>query len=342
MTKPVRIGIIGVGYWGPNLVRNFNEIPECDLLWVCDARQERLDYVNEKWPSLRTTIKHEDVITDENVDAVVLATPIESHAGLARLILERGKHLFIEKPMTDRSDDAQQLVDSAKKQRLQIATGHIFVYHPAITAMKKILAEKRMGACYYGYSVRMNPAPSHGNVDVIWDLAVHDVSIALYLWNAMPVRVRASGSRFAHGARSDAANLELHFDDGTCVYHHVGWLTSARERTFFLACESGSMKFDDMAEDKLLVTGPAVDTRLDASAQRGHIFYAAGKIESVKLPPVEPLRAECEQFINAVKNNMPVTSDGRFGHAVVSVLEAASASIEQKGKFIELENVFQA
>lgn len=339
MKSKVRIGVIGVGYWGPNLVRNFSEIEESEVVWVCDMREPRLTYITQNWPHVRQTSHYEEIITDDSVDAVVVATPVETHFGIARAVLRSGKHVFIEKPMTHNSQEAKELLGIAENSMLKIGTGHIFLYHPAVIKMKEILSEKRIGAPYYAHSVRMNPAPSHGNVDVIWDLAVHDVSIALYLWGNTPVRVRASGGSFAHGDRVDTATIELHFSDGTLVYHHVSWLTSAKERSFFLAGENGSVRFDDMQDEKLKIIGPEVDTRLDASAQRGHIFYAPGEVEVPELSVAEPLKKECLAFIHSVSGNSSMISDGEFGHSVVRVLEAASLSLSNGGEMIALKGM---
>jgi predicted dehydrogenase len=337
MRETIRIGIIGVGYWGPNLVRNFSEIEESELVWVCDLSEPRLEYISRKWPGINTTKNYEDILGDSSIDAVVIATPVETHFDIAMAALNAGKHVFIEKPMTYRAEEDMALLQLAEKKGLKIGTGHIFIYHPAVIKMRDIIKEQKIGKPYYAYSIRMNPAPSHGNVEVIWDLAVHDVSIALYLWDQIPKKVRASGDAFAHDGRVDVATIELYFSDNTMSYHHVGWLTSAKERSFFLAGSKGSMKFDDTLDEKLQITGPAVDTRKDVSAQKGHIFYAPGKTEVAKLSNDEPLKKECEDFVHAVLNGRLMESDGFLGHSVVRVLEAASFSVSNGGEMIVLK-----
>lgn len=337
MKAKVKIGIIGVGYWGPNLVRNYSEIDECDLLWVCDLSEDRLEYISRKWPGVNTTKNYHEMLEDSSIDAVVIATPVETHFDIAMAALNAGKHVFIEKPMTYRAEEDMALLQLAEKKGLKIGTGHIYIYHPAVIKMKDIIKEQKIGKPYYAYSIRMNPAPSHGNVEVIWDLAVHDVSIALYLWDQIPVKVRASGGTFAHDGRVDVATIELYFSDNTMTYHHVGWLTSAKERSFFLAGTKGSMKFDDTLDEKLQITGPAVDTRKDVDAQKGHIFYAPGKTEVAKLSNDEPLKKECEDFVHAVLNGGLMESDGFLGHSVVRVLEAASFSVSNGGEMIVLK-----
>jgi len=332
--KKIRLGQVGAGYWGPNLVRNFSQIEECDLVWVCDTREARLTYIGETWPDIKLTKNYSDLLEDNSIDAVIIATPVETHYEFAMAALNSGKHVFIEKPMTYSDSDDTRLLDLAKQKTLKIGTGHIFVYHPAVNKMKEILRNHKIGNPYYAYSTRMNPAPSHGNVEVIWDLAVHDVSIALFLWDQKPVRVRASGGTFAHDDRMDVATVELYFPDGTMSYHHVGWLTSAKERCFFLAGTHGSMKFDDMLDRKLTITGPAIDTRKDETAQAGRIYYAPGRTEVVELSNAEPLRTECEDFIRCIRNSGVMRSDGILGHSVVQVLEAASISARNHGKMI--------
>lgn len=339
MEESVKIGVIGAGYWGPNLIRNFSEIDQSRVVSVCDVSDPRLEYITGKFPDLRTTNDYQDILKDNSIDAVVIATPLETHFEIAKAVLEAGKHVFIEKPMTCNPNQAMELVDMALARSLKIGTGHIFVYHPAVVKMKEMLSRQRLSTLFYAYSTRMNPAPSHGNVDVIWDLAVHDISIVLYLIDSEPSRVRASGGAFAHSDRVDVATIELYFPDGILTYHHVGWLTSAKERSFFLAGEGGSIKFDDTKDRKLEFVGPAVDTRLDSSAQAGDIFYAPGKTEVVQLPDYEPLKSECENFIQAVLNRKVMTSDGLFGHAVVRILEAASHSISNDRETVVLEKL---
>ena len=333
----MRIGIIGVGYWGPNLVRNFSEIEESDVVCVCDINELRLEYIKQQWPEIKMTGNYKEILEDNSIDAVVVATPVETHFEISMAVLNAGKHVFIEKPMTYSSDDNVKLLHLARQKELKIGTGHIFIYHPAVIQMKEILKEKKIGRPFYAYSTRMNPAPSHGNVEVIWDLAVHDVSIALYLWGMEPDRVRASGRNFVHEDRIDVATLELYFPDDTMTYHHVGWLTSSKERCFFVAGNSGSMKFDDTLDEKLRIIGTALDTRSNTDAQKGHIFYSSGKIDVPKLSDAEPLKKECEDFIHAILRDRPMVSDGLLGHSVVQVLEAASLSVRNGGKIITLD-----
>jgi len=339
MAEKIGVGIIGVGYWGPNLVRNFVEIEECNLLWVCDLNQDRLDYISGLFPGVRVTQDYRDILDDGDVDAVVVATPVETHFAVGRAVLEAEKHAFIEKPMTAKAEEGLELVRMAEKAGLKMGTGHIFLYHPAVIKMKEVLSEGKIGDLFYAHSTRMNPSPSHGNVDVVWDLAVHDISIALYLWGKVPVRVRADGRKFMHGDRFDAAMIELHFSDQTVAYHHVGWLTSAKERCLFVAGKNGSMRFDDMGDEKLKIVGPAKDSRLDTSAQKGHICYAPGEIDVPDLPPAEPLKKECMAFLQSIADGRPMVSDGAFGHAVVQVLEAVSHSMDKSGEMVRLEGV---
>jgi predicted dehydrogenase len=337
MNGTVKIAVIGVGYWGPNLIRTFSELDESEVVFACDMNSPRLEYVNHRWPAVKTTNDYEEMLNDESIEAIAIATPLQTHFEIAESCLRAGKHVFIEKPMVCSSDQAMRLVDLAEIRGLKIGTGHIFVYHPAVVEMKEVLFRNKIGARFYAHSIRMNPAPSHATVDVIWDLAVHDASIALYLFGHEPTHVRASGGAFAHGERADVATIELYFPDGTLSYHHVGWLTSAKERLFFVAGETGSMTFDDTKDQKLRIVGPAVDTRADAGAQSGHIFYAPGEVEAIQLSNAEPLKSECEDFVQAVLNEKTMVSNGLFGHSVVKILEAASASISNEAKIVALE-----
>ena len=226
------IAIVGAGYWGPNLIRNFESLSDCRFSGSAIKRRGRLDYVRSKWPRLRLTSDFSKVLQDEDVRAVVLATPVSTHFPLGTRAIEAGKHLFVEKPLAASSHEAKSLVDLAKKNGRTLATGHIFVYHPAVRIMKEILERNGIGDLCYAESGRVNLGPPASEVNVIWDLAVHDVSILLDLWKKNPVEVQAFGRNFLNSSLIDVAFFNLRFEDGTLSSHHVSWMSPQKVRRF--------------------------------------------------------------------------------------------------------------
>ena len=332
------IGIVGAGYWGPNLIRNFDGLSDCQVRWVCDKKPGRLRYVRERWPHIPLTEDYDEVLKDSTVDAVVIATPVSTHHALATAALEAGKHVFVEKPLAATSEQAQRIVELADLQERVLATGHIFVYHPAVAAMKATIEQGDIGQPCYAESGRVNLGPPASEVDVIWDLAVHDVSILLYLWGQEPVEVIAYGRRFLHSTLIDVAFLHLRFADGSMAQHHVSWLSPEKVRRFFVAGAEGSLKFDDTAtEGKLRVIDQGVDSRIGLKDDEvKELYYRPGQVIVPDIPDDEPLRLECQHFLDCIHSGHRPRADGRAGLAVVRVLEAAERSIAEGSRPISL------
>ena len=339
LSSTVGIAIVGAGYWGPNLIRNFNSIDDCKIQLVCDKRPGRLRYVHQKWPDISLTEHYDEVINDPKVDAVVIVTPVSTHYDLGLVALKAGKHVFIEKPLALDEGQAKAIVDLADQKELVIATGHTFVYHPAITAMKENINKDGIGRLCYAESGRVNLAPPASEVNVIWDLAVHDVSILLYLWGEDPVEVRAYGRNFRHRRLIDVAFLYLRFNDDSIAQHHVSWMSPEKVRRFFVAGTKGSLIFDDTAENgKLRIVDKGIDTRINQKDnEMKELYYKPGQIVTPKLTDDEPLRLECQHFLGCISCGTPSKADGHSGLAVVRVLEAAERSIELGGESVLLD-----
>ncbi len=337
-SKVAGIAIVGAGYWGPNLIRNFDSLADCQVRWVCDRKPGRLRYVNERWPHIPLTEDYAQVLKDPSVDAVVIATPVSTHCDLATAALEAGKHVFVEKPLAATSDQALRIVELAERKKLVLATGHIFVYHPAVAAMESAIQRGEIGKPCYAESGRVNLGPPASEVNVIWDLAVHDISILLYLWDQEPVEVVAYGEHFLHPTLIDVAFLHLRFADGSMAQHHVSWLSPEKVRRFFVAGTEGSLKFDDtLPEGKLRIIDQGVDSRIGLKDDDvKELYYRPGRITVPQLPNDEPLRVECQHFLDCIRNGHPPRADGRAGLAVVRVLEAAELSIAAGSRPIPL------
>jgi len=338
-SNPLNVAIVGAGYWGPNLIRNFDSLADCRVRWVCDKKPGRLRYVHERWPHIPLTEDYNEILRDPSVDAIIVATPVSTHQPLAMAALNAGKHVFVEKPLAATSEQAQAIVELAKREERVLATGHIFVYHPAVAAMKTAIERGEIGKLCYAESGRVNLGPPASEVDVIWDLAVHDISILLYLWGQGPVEVIAYGRRFLHPTLIDAAFLHLHFADGSMAQHHVSWLSPEKVRRFFVAGTEGSLKFDDtVAEGKLRVIDQGVDSRIGLKDDEvKELYYRPGQVIVPELPKDEPLRIECQHFLDCIRNGQTPRADGQAGLAVVRVLEAAERSIAEGSKPISLK-----
>ena len=338
MGDKIGVGIIGAGYWGPNLIRNFKDIEDCRVVWVCDLKAGRRQYVKERFPGIPVTSDLDQVLADDAVEAVVVATPVSTHRDLGLAALETGKHLWVEKPLAHSVEAAQNLVDVAAARGLVLATNHLFVYNPAIKKAKELISQGGIGELCYAESGRMNLGPPASEVDVIWDLATHDLAISYYLWGKTPVELVAYGRRFQHPSLIDVAFIHLEFGDGSTAVHHVGWLCPEKVRRYFVAGKKGSLIFDDMQpQEKLRFFDQGVDSRIGAGDDEvKDLFYKPGEVRFPELESVQPLRAACEDFLDCLRRGGQPRADGAAGLAVVKMLEAAEHSVAQGSKPVRL------
>ncbi len=324
----VRVGVIGVGYWGPNLVRTLTEIEGSRVVRVADLQTGRLEFIGRRFPQVQTTASAAEVIEDESIDAVFIATPPATHYKLASDALKAGKHVFIEKPFTTEVAQAEELVRTADATGKKIGVGHLFLYHPAVAAIAGLVAGGELGEPLYVCTSRFNVGPPQTRVDVLWDLAPHDVAIVLHLFGEPPVEVRASGARFRNDEFIEAACLNLTFPGGRMAQINVGWLTPAKVRNLMLVCGDKTVIYDDMQMvDKLRIYEPARDNRTSTAAASKALSYGPGNIVIPPVPSAEPLRLECEDFIKAIRSGAEPVSNGRNAIEVVRVLQAASRAI---------------
>jgi len=332
--KRLRVGVLGAGYWGPNVIRTFASLPDCEVAYVCDQRPGRLQFVGERFPGLKLTSRYEDLLEDSALDAVAVVTPVSTHRALASAALTAGKHVFVEKPLAATVADAAALVEAAAAANRVLATGHLFVYHPAVAYMRDVVALGDLGELCYAEAARVNLGPPSSEVSVIWDLAVHDVAILLSLVGQAPTEVAVAGRHCVHPTLTDVAFLRLSFANNFFAQLHVSWLSPLRVRRFFIAGSAGSATFDDTRDTgKLTVVGRGEDSRMGASdADARDLYYRTGAVRTPDLSNVLPLTAECAHFLECVRFGRVPLADGNAGLRVVQVLEAAEQSVASGGR----------
>ncbi|MCD4670347.1 MAG: Gfo/Idh/MocA family oxidoreductase [Actinomycetia bacterium] len=324
----VRLGIIGCGYWGPNLIRNFIELKESEVVVVADLDPSRLDTIRTRYHDTITTTDYHDLFT-MNLDAVVIATPPSTHYLIARECLEQGLHTLIEKPMTLDSRHAEILIELAANRNLVLMVGHTFEFNPAVQAVKEIIDSGVLGKIYYVDTVRVNLGLFQNHLNVIWDLAPHDISILRYLLGTEPTQVSACGSAFILPNIHDLAYISLQFPDNVMAHIHVSWLDPNKVRQITIVGSKKMLVYDDVAPlEKIRIYDKSV-TRLPYTNTFGdfELSYRYGDISIPHINFTEPLRIECQHFVVSIINGTPPKSDGHAGLQVVKVLELAERSL---------------
>jgi len=337
----IRVGVIGYGYWGPNLVRNFAERPDAQVVVVADRRPERLDQVQRRYPTIRVTTDPSDLIADPAVDAVVIATPVGLHFELAMAALRGGKHVLVEKPMASTSDEASRLIDEAQRRRLVLMVDHTFVYTGAVQKIRELVGSGELGDLYYYDSVRINLGLFQQDVDVLWDLAVHDLSIMDFVLPQQPVSVSATGLAHVPGRPKDIAYMTMFFDGPMIAHVHASWLAPVKVRRTLLGGSRRMIVFDDLeGSEKIKVYDSGIS--VDPSPENVYqmlVGYRTGDMWAPKLSVTEALAVEAAHFVDCVTRGARPTSDGEAGLRVVRLLEAASASMQDHGRPVDIEGV---
>ncbi|MBS1912139.1 MAG: Gfo/Idh/MocA family oxidoreductase [Bacteroidetes bacterium] len=323
----VTLGLIGCGYWGPNLVRNFRGVPGARLKTVSDLREGRLASILDSYPDLHTTTQFTEVLDDPEIDAVAIATPVDTHVALVSEALRRGKHVFVEKPLAQSAADAWNLVELSRSADRILAVGHVFQFAPGVRRLKRDLQAGVLGTVYHISSTRINPGPPDPALDVIWDLAPHDCSIILHLLDETPLSVMARGDSYKRRGMIDNAHVELAFPSGATAHIHVSWLSANKMRLMQVFGERGSVVYDEMLalDGKVKRFDNGIDNRTNVSdTDTVKLGYSAGDIHVLQLEQHEPLRMECEDFVRAVRSNTPGANSGEMGARVVELLETIS------------------
>lgn len=341
----VNIGVVGCGYWGPKHIRVCHEMSEAHLSAVCDLDEKKLQQVQMQYPGVKTTTRFDDFVKDD-VDAVVIATPVNTHYQLAREILLNGKHVMIEKPMTSNGQEALELIELAEKRKLTLMVGHTYQYHPAVDFLKDIISRGELGQIYGIDADRLNLGLFRPDVNVIWDLAPHDLSIMLTLVNSDPVAVSARGTHHIDENVYDSAYIEVLFANGTMGHVHVSWLHPRKIRQITIV---GSLKmavYDDVSEtEKIHIYDKGVAVSNDSNGNgNGHNRFSAwppnyryGNVVIPLISNAEPLKVQCSHFIKCITEGSRPKSDGLMGLKVTSVLEAADKSLANAGQRVKLD-----
>ncbi|MEY4749936.1 MAG: hypothetical protein RIQ60_2150 [Pseudomonadota bacterium] len=335
----VRIAIAGYGYWGPNLLRNLAEIPGAEVVAVADLEPARLALVHQRFPALQVTTDIGELLEDPAIDAVAIATPVSTHFEIARAALRAGKHVWLEKPMTETAGQARELVSLAELQGRVLLVDHTFVYTGAVTKMAEIIRSGELGRVYYYDSIRVNLGLFQRDVSVIADLAVHDFAILDHLLGERPVAVSSSGTNHFPGTPENLAYVTLFYESGTIAHINVSWLAPVKVRQVLVGGSRRMITWDDLQpSEKLKVYDKGVS--LVDDPQKIHamrVGYRSGDMWAPHLPLTEALRVEGEHFVDCIVSHKQPLTDGAFGLRVVELIEAASRSMRRMGETVYLE-----
>jgi len=325
--EPITIGVAGLGYWGPNLARNFAGLPDADLRWLCDGSEAARAKAALQFPGAQVTAELDDLLADPELDAVVLATPVPTHAELAVRVLEAGKHCFVEKPLAQSVADAERAVAAAEKAGKLLMVGHLLEYHPGVLKLKELAESGELGEIYYIYGNRLNLGKLRADENALWSLGAHDVSVVLTLAEGDPVEISAHGESYVRDGVEDVVFCFLRFASGLVAHLHLSWLDPHKERRFTVVGSKRMATFDDMAvERKLTVYDKGFDE--DARTYGEYITRSGGSF-SPQIANVEPLRVECEHFVQSIRAGTAPRSDGASGLRVVRVLEGLQRSLDE-------------
>lgn len=333
----VRVGIVGLGYWGPNLVRCFNELDTAKVTYVCDRDQSRLNIVHRRFPDVRATGDYLEMLDSGMIDAVVVATPTRTHLPLAELSLSRGIHTFVEKPLARSSEECLRLIGLARQHQCQLFVGHVFLHSAPVHKLRELVLKGELGELYYVKCNRLNLGPVRTDVTALWDLAPHDVSIMLYLLGESPSSVSCSGLAYLNQSIQDVCNLTLHFPNNRVGIIHVSWLDPRKERLITVVGDKKMAVYDDLAMEKIKVFDKGIDAPTYSDTFGEFQFaYRYGDTYSPRLDDREPLKSECQEFIRCIQDNDIPLTDGQNGLEVVRVLEAAERSLREHGRSVPL------
>ena len=326
--EKTRVGVIWSGYWGPNLIRNFAEMPNCELRGIADLSVARLEAMTARYPGVRTTTDYRELL-NQDLDAVVVCTPPHTHHQIAKDCLEQDLHVLVEKPMTTSSRDARDLIDVAARRDRVLMVGHTFVYNSAVQSLKRMMDDGRLGTIHYIDAVRVGLGLYHPTVNVVWDLAPHDISILTYLLGTMPLKVSAEGSACVHPAVEDVAYLTLTFPGGVLTHIRVSWLDPSKTRRITVVGSDKMVTYDDVeTNEKIKIYDKGVEALKPSNSFGEFQFnYRYGDIVAPFIEFQEPLRVQAEHFLECVRTgNRPIT-DGNAGLQVVTVIEALQSSL---------------
>ena len=341
--EKIKVGVVGCGYWGPNLIRNLRQSPDCHLKMVCDKSQKRLGHMQRLHPDVAVTHHFEEMLNGADLDAMVIATPVGLHYEMARASLSAGKHVFIEKPMARTEAEAEELVAFAEHQGLVIMVGHTFLFSPAVRRMKEIVDAGDIGEVQYIAARRLNLGLFQKDINVAWDLAPHDISIVLHLLDELPVSVSCQGSSHVTRGIEDVTMMHLSFPKNRCAFIHNSWLDPKKVRQMTVVGSQRMIVYDDTEPlEKLKIYDARVEVppHYDTFAEFTYSYhYGDAYVPYIKQD--EPLKLECQHFLECIRDRCTPITGGRHGLDVVRILEAAGESLRQQGASVQLGDVSQ-
>jgi predicted dehydrogenase len=334
----IKIGVIGYGYWGPNLVRNFMEAPGSIVTTVCDLRSQRLTSLQVRYPTIKTTTDPGDLFADPTLDAIVIATPVSSHFELGMKALAADKHVLIEKPLAATSDQALGLIAAAAKRQRVLMVDHTFVYTGAVRKIRELITANALGDIYYYDAVRVNLGLFQHDVNVIWDLAIHDLSIMEYVLPTKATAVSATGISHLPGQPENVAYITLFFANPQIAHVHVNWLTPVKVRHTLIGGSEKMILYDDLEpSEKVKIYDKGVTVSQSAEAvYEMLVSYRSGDMWAPRLDATEALQTEALHFIDCIENNKPPETDGQAGLRLVRIVEAAEKSLRARGQLVEI------
>ena len=325
----VKLGVIGYGYWGPNIVRNFSAHEDCKVVAVCDTNPKALVRVSSRHAGVRVTVDVNDIFTSAEIDAVAIVTPVSYHYELARKALENGKHVFVEKPFTATSAQAEKLVELAERKNLQIMVDHTFLFTGAVRKIKQLVDENALGPLYYYDSTRVNLGLFQHDVNVLWDLAPHDLSIMDYLIGMEPELVVATGGAHVNSLEN-VAYLTVYFPNSVLAHINVNWLSPVKVRTTLVGGQKKMLVWNDLdPAEKVRVYDKGAEVRTEQGVHQALVSYRTGDMWAPKIEELEALHLETRYFLDCIKSNSKPFNDGNAGLRVVRILEAAEQSLNQ-------------
>jgi len=334
----IKIGLIGCGAWGKNLLRNFSNLPGCVLLSCCDENPKQIEKLRPNYPKVKFTQDQKEIIENPNLDAVVISTPPASHFKLSRAAILADKDVFVEKPMVLEVAEGEELVKLAEEKKKILMVGHIMEYHAVTLKLKEYINKGELGKVYYLYSTRVNLGKVRDIENALWSFAPHDISMILFLLEKDPISVTATGECYLQKGIEDVAFMTMHFPDGVMAHIHVSWLDPHKDRKLTVVGDKKMAVFDDTeSSEKIWIYDKGVDTKLDYNTYGEYLSLRFGDILIPKIESTEPLKVECEHFIDCVQNRKTPRSDGEDGLRVLKVLDAAQRSLKMGGTPVGIE-----
>ena len=332
----LKIGVIGCGYWGPNHIRNFETLPDSRVLQVADLEPKRLSHIQVLFPRVTCTQRYKDVLENPEIDAVVLATPVSTHFDMARESLLAGKHILVEKPIATSSREVTELTELAREKQKILMVGHTFLYHSAVRAIREIIQEGHLGKIHYISMQRLNLGLFQKDINVLWDLAPHDISILQYLLDESPIEVSAQGKASVNPEIEDVAMMTLRFASGVLAYIHTSWLDPKKTRQATIVGNKKMLVYNDIsAAEKIEIYDKGVETppHYDTFAEFQYAYRYGEKV-SPYIEEEEPLKVQCRHFLDCIRTGNPPLSGPQNGGLVVRILEASDESLAQGGRFV--------